>query len=341
MDNRLSVGRLITFQLYWNQIQGAYKGIMSVLMSLTRAAGAAQRVLSLVDALPDIDPNAGTMVSHLDGAIKLEAVHFAYQMRPEHPVISGVNLDVGRGDVCALVGRSGGGKSTIVHLLMRFYDPTQGRILLDGWDLRDLNLKSVHKQMGLVAQDTQMFAGSIEENITYGLTSVDRDAMERAAKSANAHDFILRFPDGYATRVGERGVRLSGGQRQRVAIARMLLRQPKILLLDEATSSLDTESEASVQQALDRLIGEGGRTIVLVAHRLSTVRNANNIAVLDKGALVEQGTHEQLLEIKDGVYERLVRRQLNKVSNRILDDPEAEDTSDDINILLDDTSSHT
>ncbi|KAH9570634.1 hypothetical protein CY35_02G050600 [Sphagnum magellanicum] len=341
MDNRLSVGRLITFQLYWNQIQGAYKGIMSVLMSLTRAAGAAQRVLSLVDALPDIDPNAGTMVSHLDGAIKLEAVHFAYQMRPEHPVISGVNLDVGRGDVCALVGRSGGGKSTIVHLLMRFYDPTQGRILLDGWDLRDLNLKSVHKQMGLVAQDTQMFAGSIEENITYGLTSVDRDAMERAAKSANAHDFILRFPDGYATRVGERGVRLSGGQRQRVAIARMLLRQPKILLLDEATSSLDTESEASVQQALDRLIGEGGRTIVLVAHRLSTVRNANNIAVLDKGALVEQGTHEQLLEIKDGVYERLVRRQLNKVSNRILDDPEVEDTSDDINILLDDTSSHT
>jgi ABC-type multidrug transport system fused ATPase/permease subunit len=128
---------------------------------------------------------------------------------------------------------------------------------------------------------------------------------------------------------------------QRVAIARMLLRQPKILLLDEATSSLDTESEASVQQALDRLIGEGGRTIVLVAHRLSTVRNANNIAVLDKGALVEQGTHEQLLEIKDGVYERLVRRQLNKVSNHILDDPEAEDTSDDINILLDDTSSHT
>ncbi|CAM6042906.1 unnamed protein product [Sphagnum compactum] len=341
MDNRLSIGRLITFQLYWNQIQGAYKGIMSVLMSLTRAAGAAQRVLSLVDALPDIDPNAGTMVSHLDGAIKLEAVHFAYQMRPEHPVISGVNLDVGRGDVCALVGRSGGGKSTIVHLLMRFYDPTQGRILLDGWDLRDLNLKSVHKQMGLVAQDTQMFAGSIEENITYGLPSVDRDAMERAAKSANAHDFILRFPEGYATRVGERGVRLSGGQRQRVAIARMLLRQPKILLLDEATSSLDTESEASVQQALDRLIGEGGRTIVLVAHRLSTVRNANNIAVLDKGALVEQGTHEQLLEIKDGVYEKLVRRQLNKVSNRILDDPETDDTSDDINILLDDTSSHT
>jgi ABC-type multidrug transport system fused ATPase/permease subunit len=135
-------------------------------------------------------------------------------MRPEHSVISGVNLEVGRGDVCALVGRSGGGKSTIVHLLMRFYDPTRGRILLDGWDLRDLNLKSVHKHMGLVAQETQMFAGSIEENIMYGLSSCNREDMEEAARYANAHDFILRFPEGYATRVGERGVRLSGGQRQ-------------------------------------------------------------------------------------------------------------------------------
>jgi ABC-type multidrug transport system fused ATPase/permease subunit len=262
-------------------------------------------------------------------------------MRPEHSVISGVNLEVGRGDVCALVGRSGGGKSTIVHLLMRFYDPTRGRILLDGWDLRDLNLKSVHKHMGLVAQETQMFAGSIEENIMYGLSSCNREDMEEAARYANAHDFILRFPEGYATRVGERGVRLSGGQRQRVAIARMLLRRPKVLLLDEATSSLDTESEALVQQALDRLIGEGGRTIVLVAHRLSTVRNADNIAVLDKGALVEQGTHEQLLTKKDGVYEKLVRRQLHKASNPILDDLGAEDTSDNISTLLDDTSSHT
>jgi ABC-type multidrug transport system fused ATPase/permease subunit len=195
MNNRLSVGRLITFQLYWNQIQSAYKGIMSVLMSLTRAAGAAQRVLSLVDALPDIDPNAGTMVSHLEGEIKLEAVHFSYQMRPEHSVISGVNLEVGRGDVCALVGRSGGGKSTIVHLLMRFYDPTQGRILLDGWDLRDLNLKSVHKHMGLVAQETQMFAGSIEENIMYGLSSCNRDDMEEAARWVILFRFVVKFLD--------------------------------------------------------------------------------------------------------------------------------------------------
>ncbi|CAM6128591.1 unnamed protein product [Calypogeia fissa] len=324
MQNRMSAGRLITFELYWNQIQSAYQSIMSVLMSLTRAAGAAQRVLSLVDALPDIDPNAGTPVSSLDGEIRLEDVHFHYQMRPQHPVLTGVSLHVGQGQVCALVGRSGGGKSTIVHLLMRFYDPARGRILLDGWDLRHLNLKSVHKHMGLVAQDTQMFACSIEENITYGLTKYRVEDIEEAARYAHAHDFIMRFPDGYATRVGERGVRLSGGQRQRIAIARMLLRRPKILLLDEATSSLDTESEALVQQALDRLISEGGRTVVLVAHRLSTVRNADMIAVMEKGSVVEQGQHDELLE-RNGVYQKLVRRQLNKVNEHIDSDEDSDE----------------
>lgn len=182
MNDRLSAGKLITFQLYWNQIQSAYQSIMSVLMSLTRAAGAAQRVLSLVDALPDIDRNSGTQISKLDGEIKLENLYFCYQMRPQHPVLQGVDLTVGKGDVCALVGRSGGGKSTIVHLLMRFYDPTAGRILLDGWDLRDLNLKSVHQHMGLVAQETQMFACSILENITYGLSSWRQEDLEEAAK---------------------------------------------------------------------------------------------------------------------------------------------------------------
>ncbi|BFI16174.1 protein MpABC65 [Marchantia polymorpha subsp. ruderalis] len=329
MQGRLSAGKLITFELYWNQIQSAYQSIMSVLMSLTRAAGAAQRVLSLVDALPDIDPNAGTMVSTLDGEIKLEDVKFHYQMRPQHPVLTGVSLHVGQGQVCALVGRSGGGKSTIVHLLMRFYDPTGGKILLDGWDLRHLNLKSVHKHMGLVAQDTQMFACSIEENITYGLTKYTLEEMEEAARYANAHEFIMRFPDGYATRVGERGVRLSGGQRQRIAIARMLLRRPKVLLLDEATSSLDTESEALVQQALDRLISEGGRTVVLVAHRLSTVRNADMIAVMEKGSVVEQGHHEELLE-RNGVYQRLVRRQLNKVKPVIDSEEDSDENGDSI-----------
>eukprot|EP00850_Spirogloea_muscicola_P007655 SM000039S14485 [mRNA] locus=s39:386760:390769:+ [translate_table: standard] len=333
MDGKLSVGKLITFQLYWNLIQSGYQSIMSVLMSLTRAAGAAQRVLSLIDALPDIDPNSGTKLSSVEGELKLEDLHFHYQMRPQHPVLQGVSLTIPKGSVCALVGRSGGGKSTLVHLLMRFYDPVKGSILLDGWDLRSLNLKTVHQHMGLVAQDTQMWASSIEENITYGLPSYTQEELENAARSANAHDFIMRFPEGYATRVGERGVRLSGGQRQRVAIARMLLRKPKILLLDEATSALDTESEALVQAALDRLISEGNRTVVLVAHRLSTVRNADMIAVIDKGAVVEQGTHDELLQKKDGVYEKLVRRQLQRTANTL--DETGVDTSDVISSLLD------
>jgi len=335
MDGHLSIGKLITFQLYWNQIQSGYQTVMQVLMSLTRAAGAAQRVLSLVDALPDIDPNAGTSVSTLQGDMKLEDLHFFYQMRPAQKVLAGINLHVAPGQVCALVGRSGGGKSTIVHLLMRFYDPTAGRILLDGWDLRSLNLRSVHRHMGVVAQDTQMFATSIEENITYGVESYTQEELHECARNANAHDFIMQFPDGYATRVGERGVRLSGGQRQRIAIARMLLRKPKILLLDEATSALDSESEAQVQQALDRLIQQGGRTVVLVAHRLSTVKNADTIVVLDKGTVVEQGTHDDLLQ-KGGVYSKLVQRQLAKERNKI-ENPDMEganQASDEIDSLL-------
>ncbi|CAI5957509.1 unnamed protein product [Closterium sp. NIES-65] len=317
MEGHMRLGQLIAFQLYWNLIQSGYQSIMSVLMSLTKASGAAQRVLSLIDSLPDIDPDAGTKVSTLQGSIRMEDVHFHYQMRPDHPVLkgvsfhvdpgqvlamvghSGVSLHVDPGQVLALVGRSGGGKSTVVHLLMRFYDPVQGRIVMDGRDLRELNLRSVHAHMGLVAQDTQMWACSIEENIAYGLPSYTRAEVEEAAKHANAHDFITKFPEGYATRVGERGVRLSGGQRQRIAIARMLLRRPRVLLLDEATSALDAESEALVQGALDRLIAEGGRTIVLVAHRLSTVRNADSICVLEGGRVAEHGTHEQLLEIRE------------------------------------------
>ncbi|CAI5993165.1 unnamed protein product [Closterium sp. NIES-64] len=366
MEGHMRLGQLIAFQLYWNLIQSGYQSIMSVLMSLTKASGAAQRVLSLIDSLPDIDPDAGTKSGYQSimsvlmsltkapgaaqrGSIRMEDVHFHYQMRPDHPVLKGVSfhVDPGQvlamvghsGQVLALVGRSGGGKSTVVHLLMRFYDPVQGRIVMDGRDLRELNLRSVHAHMGLVAQDTQMWACSIEENIAYGLPSYTRAEVEEAAnieeniayglpsytraeveeaaKHANAHDFITKFPEGYATRVGERGVRLSGGQRQRIAIARMLLRRPRVLLLDEATSALDAESEALVQGALDRLIAEGGRTIVLVAHRLSTVRNADSICVLEGGRVAEHGTHEQLLEIPNGVYERLVRRQLSKAANTL------------------------
>eukprot|EP00899_Mesostigma_viride_P009873 jgi/Mesvir1/18888/Mv18887-RA.1 len=312
MDHHLSIGRLITFQLYWSMIQDGYQSFMGVLMSLTRASGAAQRVLTLIDALPDIDPFAGTKLANVNGELQFRDVHFVYQMRPDQPVLRGVNLHINAGQVCAFVGRSGNGKSTLVHLVMRYYDPTGGCIELDGLDLRRINLRSLHKFTGLVAQDTQMFATTIEGNISYGIEKeVTSEEVVEAAKKANAHDFILAFPDGYKTRVGERGVRISGGQRQRIAIARMLLRKPKVLLLDEATSALDTESEHLVQGAIDTLIKEGGRTVLLVAHRLSTVQNADVIAVVEQGQLVEKGKHQDLVAA-DGVYARLVRRQLAK-----------------------------
>ena len=336
-------------------INSAYQALINVVTQFTRAAGAAQRVLSLMDSLPDISPGEGRVIDWpLRGALALEGVHFHYQLRPDQPVLRGIDLTIPAGSVCAFVGRSGGGKSTCVHLLMRFYDPTKGRITLDGHPLTSLSLRSVHRHFGLVAQDTQLFANSIEENISYGLEkgSYTRHQLHAAARAAFAHDFIMDFPDGYATRVGERGIRLSGGQRQRIAIARVFLRKPRVLLLDEATSALDAESEHLVQEALDKLIsggvaegespaqhgvatgdgsssssssssagggggGGGGRcTVVLVAHRLSTVMNADKIAVVDKGAIVEQGTHDELTA-SGGVYSKLVARQLARKQNVI------------------------
>jgi len=312
-EDRLTAGKLITFQLYWNMMNDSWKNLNDIVSSFTRAAGAAQRVISLMELKPDIDPNAGTKLEKVTGELKLENVDYTYQMRPDAKVLSNVSITIPPNTMLALVGRSGGGKSTIVHLLMRFYDPKAGRITLDGVDYTSLNVKWLHDQMGLVAQDTQLFGTTIEENITYGLEHYTQEQMVAAAKLANAHEFISGFEDGYGTRVGERGVRLSGGQKQRIAIARILLRKPKLLLLDEATSALDTESEAQVQQAIDRLIQtlHGGCTVVVIAHRLSTVMNADKIAVIDGGTVVEEGTHEELLAVH-GVYHKLAVRQLKR-----------------------------
>ena len=248
----------------------------------------------------------------------MHGVRFAYQMRPDKDVLKEVSLHIPAGSVCAFVGKSGGGKSTLIHLLMRFYDPKAGRITMDGASMTSLNMRCLHRWVGLVAQDTQLFAESVTKNITYGLEDSEwtMDDVIAAATEANAHEFISEFDEGYATRVGERGVRLSGGQKQRIAIARVLLRRPKLLFLDEATSALDSESEALVQEALDRVIGSGGCTIVLVAHRLSTVMSADQIAVVGDGAILERGTHAQLLAL-DGKYAKLVSRQLHRDSNVI------------------------
>ncbi|CAB1110551.1 ABC [Ectocarpus sp. CCAP 1310/34] len=342
-DRRMTAGRLITYQLYWNMINNSWQALLGVISSLTRAAGAAQRVFSLMDSLPDIDIDSGLPLDDLRfrGEIAIKGVEFTYQMRPDNKVLKGVDLHIPAGSTCALVGRSGSGKTTLVHLLLRFYDPRAGQILVDGVPLTDLNLRELHRKTAIVAQDTQLFATSIYDNITYGLEEGEftKEEVYAAAKQACAHDFISDFADGYHTRVGERGTRLSGGQKQRVAIARALLRKPRILLLDEATSALDAESEASVQQALDKLVerGAGSTTVVLVAHRLSTVMNADNIAVLDKGRLVEQGTHDSLVRA-GGVYSSLVARQISRAANTLQQEAEGVQPSGgpvDIDTLMD------
>jgi len=317
--DQLSVGELVTFQLYWAMINSGYKSLNGMLNNFTRAAGAAQRVVSLLDSLPDIDTEAGRKIKSFDRNLELTQLGFHYALRPDNKVLSDLSLEIKKGQVVALVGPSGGGKSTVIRLLMRFYDPISGAIKIDGIDMREMNVKNLHRQIGVVTQETQLFAGTIFDNIAYGINKPEAAEVRRAAMLANADNFISKFEDGYATRVGERGVRLSGGQKQRIAIARVLMRRPSIVLLDEATSALDAESEALVQEALDRLIAKSGATVVLVAHRLSTVKNADKIAVVSDGRIVEMGTHCELLS-KGGVYANLVSRQIARRKNNIGED---------------------
>ena len=232
---------------------------------------------------------------------------FAYDA--EHPALTDFNLEIQPGEIVALVGPSGAGKSTVANLLPRFYDVTGGSLTIDGTDVRDVTFRSLRQQIGLVPQETMLFNASVRENILYGRLDASEDEIVRAAKAANAHEFIMRLPDGYDTIVGDRGNALSGGQRQRIAIARAILKDPRILILDEATSALDTESEKIVQAALERLMQ--GRTSVVIAHRLSTIRDANKIVVIDHGRIVEEGTHAELLA-RGGLYAHLYAVQFKE-----------------------------
>ncbi|XP_044280567.1 ATP-dependent translocase ABCB1 [Varanus komodoensis] len=308
IDEGYSIGKVLT--VFFSVLIGAFSigQVTPNLEAFAAARGAAYAIFNIIDNQPKIDSfsEAGYKPDHIKGNLNFQNVHFNYPSRPDVKVLQGLNLKVNSGQTVALVGSSGCGKSTTVQLIQRFYDPEEGIITIDGQDIRTLNLRYLREIIGVVNQEPVLFATTIAENIRYGREDVTMEEMEKAVKEANAYDFIMKLPNKFDTVVGERGAQLSGGQKQRIAIARALVRNPKVLLLDEATSALDTESEAVVQAALDKV--REGRTTIVIAHRLSTVRNADVIAAFENGVITEQGSHSELME-KRGVYFKLVNMQ--------------------------------
>ncbi|MCP4422143.1 MAG: ABC transporter ATP-binding protein [Chloroflexi bacterium] len=310
IEGRLSAGGLVAYLVYTMMVAAPIATLAGLYAQFQSALGATERLFELLDTIPDIAdiPDALTLPA-VSGRVQFEQVDFDYTTAVS--ILKQISFTAEPGQVVALVGPSGAGKSTLVNLIPRFYDVANGRILIDGVDVRDVTIKSLRQQIGIVPQETILFSDTVLENIRYGNLQATQAEIEQAATDANAHDFIINdLPDGYQTMVGERGVKLSGGQRQRVAIARAILKDPRILILDEATSSLDSESEGLVQEALQRLMN--GRTSFVIAHRLSTVIDADWILVLEQGRVVEQGTHRDLLQNRDGLYYRLYQMQFSK-----------------------------
>jgi subfamily B ATP-binding cassette protein MsbA len=308
LAGKLTAGSLVAFLFYAMFVAGAVGSLASLFGNLQEAAGAATRVFELLDSRPTVrDPELPIALRHpVRGAVCYDHVSFRYgDDLPE--VIQDLSLTIAPGEIVALVGRSGAGKTTIASLLPRFWDVTEGRITLDGTDIRKLSLRELRSAIGIVPQEPVLFSGTVRENIAYARREASEEELIEAARAAHALEFIDRLPDGWNTRVGERGVKLSGGQRQRVAIARVILKDPAIVLLDEATSSLDSESERLIEQALETLLQ--GRSTLIIAHRLSTVRRADRVVVLDGGSVVETGSHGELVDKQDGLYSRLYAAQ--------------------------------
>lgn len=305
ISDDITLGTLLAFVAYLGMFFGPLQWFNQMISWVTRAISSANRIFEIIDTPSEVPDNKDAIVlDKIKGHVQVEGVTFGYEKH--QPVIKNINLDVNPGEMIGLVGHSGAGKSTLINLVTRFYDPNEGRILLDGVDLKNLKQEQLHQSIGVVLQETFLFDGTISENIAYSKHDATPEDIMRAAKIANAHEFVVKMSDGYDTKVGERGHRLSGGQKQRIAIARAILHDPRILILDEATASVDTETERKIQVAISRLVK--GRTTFAIAHRLSTLRNADRLVVVDKGAIAEVGTHEELLG-KKGIYYKLVEAQ--------------------------------
>ena len=308
IEGRITAGSLVAFLTYAVNSTNPIKRLSKIIGSIQKALAAAQRVFDVLD-MPEEVTNAplALPLPRVSGSVAFKQVSFEYN--PGEPILKNFSFTAEPGEIVAFVGPSGAGKSTVASLLPRFYDVSSGSVEIDGHDVKDVTMESLREQVGIVPQETVLFNGSVYDNILYGRLDATEEEVIAAAKAANAHNFIMELPEGYATKLGDRGLNISGGQRQRLAIARAILKNPQILILDEATSALDTESERIVQEALDRLMV--GRTSFVIAHRLSTIKNADKILVLDRGELVEQGTHEELIQ-RDGLYAHLYQIQYSK-----------------------------
>ncbi|MFZ9944034.1 MAG: ABC transporter ATP-binding protein, partial [Bacteroidia bacterium] len=302
-DESLSASMFITFIAVFSQIIPPSKAFTNAFYNIQKGIASAERINTVLDAENDIiDREDAVEIGSLKSQIEYKGVSFTYKGDRNEKVLNDIHLVIQKGKTVALVGQSGSGKTTLADMLPRFYDPVEGKITIDGLNIKDAKLSSLRSMIGVVSQESILFNDSIANNIAFGAKNVTQDQIVEAAKIANAHDFITLMPDGYATNIGDRGGKLSGGQRQRISIARAVLKNPPILILDEATSALDTESERLVQEALTKLMAN--RTTLVIAHRLSTIQHADEIIVLNKGVIEERGTHDQLLEQR-GLYRRL------------------------------------